>query len=137
MDDYTKKCSTLKELQEAWTPKRWDIVWYADNKWHITFKDPLTCTCQLRAHEQDDLFASKIDYSLLTYLPILEQLIAMLESVTKDWTLLCDEGRHYEVGITTLNFTCGNTPEEAMLKLVAWELYGKRWHEDKQEWREG
>ena len=99
MDNYTKMCGKLTELQEM----SWEVATSFDE--NAIFK------------------------------PSLEQLIGMLEG--RDWKLQ-RLGGEYSVNETESNSGIfGNTPQEALLKLVAYELYGKVWNADKEAWEEG
>jgi len=142
MDRYTLMVSKLTQLQDEWEPKRFDIVWYDNQAWHITSKDPLCY--YLRADKQNDLFASKIEKGLLIYKPSLEALIEMLE-YNGDWHFIGSgkgihgKSNYYQVkqlANKPYKVFGSNIPQEALLKLVAYERWGLIWSDEKKTWEE-
>jgi len=141
MDRYTLMVSKLTQLQDEWEPKRFDIVWYDNQAWHITSKDPLCY--YLRADKQNDLFASKIEKGLLIYKPSLEALIEMLEEINILWEIRKEFAtthknsiEYWYCAINCNNEYTGNIPKIALLKLVAYERWGLIWSDEKKTWEE-
>lgn len=115
MDNYTKMCSLLPELQET------------KDKNLRRLAIPL---------EDSGIGLDDGGYNFLVC-PDFEQLIGMLGN--RDWDLKkmmdlyrarTDDDDFEEVKFYSNNYKI------AMLKLVAWELWGKTWNEDKKAWED-
>jgi len=129
MDTYTLMCSKLPELQEYlqeyWKNKTGEYCKWYDNRFkeiRQTIWD-INDMRNLRGFEADFIF-----------LPDLEQLIGMLEDYTGEAWDLGVGLSGYEASIS-INSEChiyqGSTPKEALIQLVAYELWHKTWKEDK------
>jgi len=135
MDRYTLMVSKLTQLQDEWEPKRFDIVWYDNQVWHITSKDPLCY--YLRADKQNDLFASKIEKGLLIYKPSLEALIEMWKKENTPLLIEIYENTCIAYGDTTQPERHSDTIKEAIIQLLAYKKWHLVWSDEKEDWEEG
>ena len=127
MDKYTLMCSKLKPLQEGWEPKTGDWVYRKD-------KEEKFCLYYNEEHGAPP--RKYIDPYTAVFLPSLEQLIEILEGIyiflsfnkiNNEWTASNPQ--------TTCQFN-GNTHQEALLKLVAYEKWGLTWSDEKEAWED-
>jgi len=132
MDRYTLMCSKLTQLQDEWEPKTGDWVYRKDKKEKF---------CLYYNEEHGAPPRKYIDPYTAVYLPSLEALIEMLEEKRwmLNWKLEYDHhNTEYPYGTTDLDksigWFAGIVPQEAMLKLVAHELWKLTWDEKKETW---
>jgi hypothetical protein len=140
MDRYTLMASKLTQLQEGWEPKVGDKIHTTKLKYNYT----------IQAIYNDGIFHgynAKGDYCTILneynpiYLPFLEQLIGMLEREARDnedAILICGVRGEYEAKrLWGEKLFKGKTPQEALLKLLAYEKWGLTWSDEKEDWEEG
>lgn len=148
MDNYIKMCAGLQELQEGWEPKVRNRIYSKRLKKEMTITHIYNegyYAIDIKGNGFITLLGEVI------YKPSLEDLIGMLEEKSqkgklRPWDLNYIANENYRKiktkayrAWTYLDEPCyyGNTPQEALLKLVAYELYGKVWNKDKEGWEEG
>jgi hypothetical protein len=133
---YTKMCSLLELLQGEWEPEIEDKVFFTEcNSTHSIIKKWMP----LRKDGDfyyDLSFGKQVKKKDIIYLPDSDKLIAMLEKFLR-WHLHCRgklepiywvETEHYN------RFFEGSTPQEALLKLVAFERWGLTYNEKDERW---
>ena len=149
MDKYTLMCSKLTPLQEEWEPKvgdkyRWNCKLCFGHPQNLRAEEFIEIV-HFKNETKNDLVdgwecgcgSSDINIEQpLIWLPTLEQLIEILEGIyiflsfnkiNNEWTASNPQ--------TTCQFN-GNTHQEALLKLVAYEKWGLTWSDEKEAWED-
>jgi hypothetical protein len=137
MTKYTSMCSKCKPLQEEKVLGFKDEVCYKNEIYtiiNIVSSYPISLyTIKNKNYNEMPVVSPKE----LIYRPYLEQLIEMLED--REWSLNRGNPKTYAenwliITITPSHTYTGKTPQEALLKLLAYECWGLTWDEEKEDW---
>jgi hypothetical protein len=135
MDRYTLMCSKLTQLQEEWEPETGDWVYRKDKKEKF---------CLYYNEEHGAPPRKYIDPYTAIYLPSLEDSIGMLEDIL--WTISKIPGEYIALNrldlkahgnLSPRTYFTGKNPQEALLKLLAYERWNLLWSNEKETWEEG
>jgi len=151
MDRYTLMASKCKLLQEEKVLGFKDEVWYRGEIYtiiNIVSSYPISLYT-IKSENYNEMLV--VPPKELIYRPTLEQLIEMLgERKRKDknmpWTInyianiayrkVVDKG-YRAWDYLDKPYYYGKSPQEALLKFVAYERWGLRYNEEKETWEEG
>jgi len=125
MDQYTKMCSKLKELQGEWEPTKGDWVYSV-----VDFD--VICIADIQ------IPAIKKFIKDFIWFPTLEQLVGMMP---KGYIKICSPTIHgtywtvdFTMGANTWNSFTHTELKIVMLQALAWARWGKKWDKEKGEW---
>lgn len=147
MDKDVKMCSLLEPLQKGWKPKVGDSISFNQSISiiHYIAYDEGNFICLFMYYNGEEYVQRFKNSKILIFLPNTDQLIAMLEKHNKKhkyvyWNLENPiEATHYKWRIVFRSSGKnhshqGKTHKIALLKLVAFELYGLTWDDKGERW---
>ncbi len=131
-DEYLRKCTEAKAIQEMWEPK--------DGDFFVSLKSerPRCKVCVLGDWETRSHIAENRDAFI--WLPRLDQLQSMVDWT--HWEFRITKRRKFEMHYTdssgtTVGSVLGESMEQIWIAFVMMVKYGKEWKEERAQWERG